>query len=351
MRCFQVLFLFTCLLVSGTALAVDVKDTTSTLTSAQVKDLENVGTGFKVHVVIESVSAQGDLNTHMSACIDSPNAICIGLDPIHRWTSTHFGVDTGIRSGDFQQVARAGNTDFKQGLWTDGVKAIISRAGVMSQKTSAPAAVIVQNPVIKEETPVWPFVLGFGFLAVILAVVIIRVRRSMNKTMNEFRDEAAEMRSRNIKEQAWADQIEQKVTTQPTAQTVSQTSGIVGGSAAWAPTPGRGQTFRPAWPAPSYAAAAPASVVVIDNQPSFVEQAIVLDALSRSRDRDYEEDRRRAERDESDRKSRESTYSSSPSYDSGSDSSSSSSSDSGGDSSSYDSGGGGSDGGGDSSGF
>jgi uncharacterized membrane protein YgcG len=192
-----------------------VSDSTNTLSPSSRSELEGVQSRSPVHIVFKESPSQAALGHDMDACIATPSTICIGVDPVHRWTSTRFGVDSGVRSGDFQQVARAGNLDFKQGDWAGGVKAIISRAEVLSVKSNAPSAVILQQPVIEHGVPAWPFVVGFGVLAIVTAWIIVSVRRrtqkaleDANKAIQDVRTEAAELAGKNIDEDHWGERLE-----------------------------------------------------------------------------------------------------------------------------------------------
>ena len=195
-----------------------VLDSTGALSSQAKAELEAVQTRFPLHVVFKEEPSQAALGKDMDACVATPSTICIGVDPGHRWTSSRFGVDSGIKSGDFAQVSRAGNLDFKQGDWVGGIKAIVSRAELLSTKSNAPTAVVIQNPIIEHPVPVWPFFLGFGALAAVGGYVLWATRRrtkrvleEADKAIQDVRGEAAELAGRNIKDERWERSLDESL--------------------------------------------------------------------------------------------------------------------------------------------
>jgi uncharacterized membrane protein YgcG len=190
------------LLFSAPAYAsVTVNDLTNTLTPTAKADLEATPTQHRVKANFLNTSSQQDMDRLMGDCVDTPNTVCIGVDPVHHWTFSHFGVDTGVRSSDFTQVAKAGDLDFKQAQWTDGIKSIISRANAVSIKSNAPAAVVINQPVVEKDFPLWPFFLG-GVIMIIGIIAFVEWARKKNQqaqdTLNDARSEVFEMASRNI---------------------------------------------------------------------------------------------------------------------------------------------------------
>ena len=95
-------------------------------------------------------------------CMTNPNKVCIFVDPQHKHVAVRFGTDTGITPANFDMVSKAGNAQFHDGDWVNGVKAILSRAEVTSTKSNQATAVIVQQSTVEHPVPVWPFVLGIG---------------------------------------------------------------------------------------------------------------------------------------------------------------------------------------------
>jgi uncharacterized membrane protein YgcG len=180
-------------------MSIIVKDSIGVLTPAAKADLEAGQSPFRVKVLFESTS-KPELQAHVHACVDTPNTLCVGVDPGHRFTWTEIGIDTGIKSGDYQQVGRAGSPDFAAGRWADGVKAIISRGAVLSQRSADHTAVTIQQPttVVEHSTPVWPIVAGFGVLVVIIWALVRKLRRDVRQARTELQEERGEYLHRNV---------------------------------------------------------------------------------------------------------------------------------------------------------
>lgn len=182
---------------------IQVTDTVGLLSPQEKFELQQVNSNFQVQVVITRIDSQANLRAQMEKCVTSPNKICIGLDPGHRWISSQFGTDT-IASTDYAQVNRSGNADFKDQHWVDGFKDIISRANALATShTRTATPVIIQQPkqVVEKPVPVWPFVAGFGLLGLIGAGLWVILRKQQKRTeaaILDFKSETAELASKNI---------------------------------------------------------------------------------------------------------------------------------------------------------
>jgi len=200
---------------------ITVHDLSAVLTPSGLAELQQYPTKYDVTVEFNGQWPTLDgLTQAAHNCISNPNKICVFVDPQHKHVAVRFGTDTGVAPANFDMVSKAGNASFHAGDWVNGVKGILSRAEVTSTKSNQPTAVIVQQPVIEHPMPVWPWLLGFGILAVLGWVVIAMARKRTRKLIEEadsklddVRREAGELAQRNIKEQAWADRIEE--TTRP----------------------------------------------------------------------------------------------------------------------------------------
>jgi uncharacterized membrane protein YgcG len=179
-----------------------VNDLQHVLSGNELASLQSTSSNHRVVITFTDSVSQIDLDGMMSRCITTPNTVCIGIDTKKHYSRSHFGIDTGIKSGDFQQVSLAGNMDFKEGRWADGAKSIISRANIMSQRTNTGAtAVVIQQPIVEKSFPKWPFFVGFSFLALVLGIILWRIRKREREAMNaigDVRREAGELASRNI---------------------------------------------------------------------------------------------------------------------------------------------------------
>lgn len=168
---------------------------------------------FETRVILDSYSNKAAVEAAAHSCVDRPNIVCIVIDPGHRFTSTHFGTTTGVRASDFNLISAAGNSRFKTGDWLGGIQAIGDRAteSSVSARTSAvtynntshtyqtPTAVVVQQHV---DVSGWWIAFGlvcFGGL-IWAAVALTRRQKRIDNDMNEYRNEADELRSRNIEQ-------------------------------------------------------------------------------------------------------------------------------------------------------
>jgi uncharacterized membrane protein YgcG len=206
------------------AMSMEVTDSVGALTSAQRAELQGISSPHRVKAFFENPESQAQLKEHALACVDTPNTICIGVSPALRFTWTEIGLDTGIRSGDYQQVGRAGNADFKAAVlgtdangWSNGVKAIVSRAQVLAhQHTAAPTPVVIQehSTVVEHPVSAQPFIVGFGALALLVAlvaVVIYRLQKRTERALENSQRETAELAQRNILEERWESALRERV--------------------------------------------------------------------------------------------------------------------------------------------
>jgi uncharacterized membrane protein YgcG len=206
-------------------MSVKVFDSVGVLTSAQRAELEGITSPHTVKLLLQNTSSKPEFQNVIKTCVDSANTICAGVSPKLRYTWTEIGIDTGIRSGDYNQVGRAGNVELKIGLggdsqgYVDGFKAIISRAQVLAHReTAVPTPVVIHQPrtetVVEHPVSAWPFVIGFGVIGALVGVVWFISHRQQKRTQRALENaerEAAEMAQRNIRDQRWADEIEKRV--------------------------------------------------------------------------------------------------------------------------------------------
>jgi uncharacterized membrane protein YgcG len=204
-------------------MAVRVEDSAQVLSPAQKTDLEAISTPHKVVALLENPASKDALQQHVKACVSTPNTLCIGVSPKLRYTWTEIGLDTGIRAADYQQVGRAGNVDFKAAVggdadgWPNGIKSIISRAQVLAHRElAAPTGVVIQQPQTVVEHPVSaaPFLVGFGVLASLIGVAaffVLRAQRRTREALENSQRETAELASRNVRDQDWAEAVTARV--------------------------------------------------------------------------------------------------------------------------------------------
>lgn len=229
-----------------------VDDQTGTLSQGDIARLQAIASPLDVKVRLAATETRGELDVDVGQMVTSANTLAIGVDPVHRYTFTHFGTGTGISRGDFQAIARAGNGEFHQGHWAEGINAIVASASAASSREAAATGVVVQpTTVVEHEAPVWPFILGGGLFVLMFAVFVHWFRRRASKldaAVDGLNQEANEHRARNVEEQAWHDEFAAKHAPAKLSR-----------------PPSRGVRSVPS--SPAYAPAAQAVPSIVNNQP------------------------------------------------------------------------------------
>ena len=304
-----------------------IEDPSGILSASDYASIKTVSSPLDVKVIVTSADSKPGLDMHVHDLVTSANTLAIGVDPIHHYTFTHFGTGTGIQRGDYQGVARAGNGEFHAGNWAAGIRAIVNAANAASSEGEH-GTVLVTEPTTVVEHPAasWPYLVGFGVLAAICLVAWRWMRRksiAIEKAAQEARDEAQEMRSRNIEEQGWHDKMAAKMPA------TSPVDAPVLASAPPSAAPRQPSRLRstprsapPRYiPAPTYA---PAAIPLIVNQGSndgLLAGVLLGEAMSRPAvvEREVVHESPRYERDTgSDAGSSSSSFDSGSSFDGGS---------------------------------
>lgn len=199
--------LFTVCLLTGVASAgrVRVSDNAVAISQSQVEVLTAIDRWpFDLHVFTGTFASRQALDSAVHECITAPNVVCIGIDPKHRFSYTHFGTATGVRPSDFNLIAAAGNTYFRTGDWAGGATSIADRA-YESAKSASSTVVVAPGPTIMNQTTTtnvsgwWIFfgvLLGCGVLAAVIALV--RKQKRLDKDMGSFREERNEYLDANV---------------------------------------------------------------------------------------------------------------------------------------------------------
>lgn len=246
--------LIVALLMSSVAFAgVTIHDRAGVMTTAQQSSLVANGNRwpFDLHVVTGAFPNPNVMNTTVDHCVTGPNVVCIGVDPVHHKTVVRAGAAVGLPSDN--SIAAAGNSYFRVGDYQGGIEAIASRARELAHTVvNTPHNTVVTTPYIQQpqvqvhiDNPVptgmttgwWLFLFGMIALAGIVIYYVVRAvktTKKINEDMNDFRDEAFEMSSRNLEERDFHEKLKAKmpVTTTkvvtPTTQTVVQTVPVSG---------------------------------------------------------------------------------------------------------------------------
>lgn len=121
----------------GTTRIIDHAELLSSADASAITT-EALGWPFDAHILVSSSVPRRDLDAAVSAAVDSPRVVAIGLDPIHHHVVVHFGTGTGIPSSTWDGIAAAGNASFKGQEWAAGIEAIGSRAASSAVAVAAP---------------------------------------------------------------------------------------------------------------------------------------------------------------------------------------------------------------------
>lgn len=260
-----------------------IRDTAALLSHGDIQTLQGKAATlpFDVHLLIEKAGSRAALEDHAHAWVDGPKVVVLGLDPAGHHVVARFGNGTGVKTGDFDTVALAGNTHFRAGEWVQGIETIWTRARASAE---AKAAITTQAaPVVVQEglsTGSW---VGIGLLVSLflgVAVWVWRKRKDdqerFERMAREMEDEAAELRAENIRN------MTRPAPPAPRPALSSPTPGPLNLSnnnpdPAYAPR----SSYSPPAPAPArYAAPAPAPAPVIINNPTPVVASSNNDLLT-----------------------------------------------------------------------
>jgi uncharacterized membrane protein YgcG len=249
-----------------------IDDQAGIISSDDAASIRAARSVLDVKILVSSTRTRGELDAHVSAMVNSANTLAIGVDPVHHFAFTHFGVGTGISPADYQMVARAGNGEFHAGHWGEGLKAIVAAANAASVRSESKATVVQPVTVVERPVPMWPFVFGGLTIVVLIAAVVRWMRRQDAKrdvVLNDFRDEASKLTARNLEEQGWHDRFKDgrpMTTTSPSPPPVERSR--------------RAGTTRGRAPAP---APAPAPVVIPQgsNNDGFALGMLMGESMSR----------------------------------------------------------------------
>jgi uncharacterized membrane protein YgcG len=206
--------------VKGDPMPQHVFDTTSKISKSDVLAIDALADKlpFTLNVIVGEYPTRANLDNAVHECITSPTMVCIGVDPAHRYTFTHFGAGTGVPASSFQAVAAAGNPLFRSGDWAGGVTAIAQSAAGSRVSTQAPGVVLHTTETVTRTEPMgagwWGLIGILAICAVFGGVVAWLSRRNVKKIDNDmqrFREETDALQSRNIEEQGWHDKMAAKM--------------------------------------------------------------------------------------------------------------------------------------------
>lgn len=183
-----VLFIVALCLWASTSLAgtIDVHDSVGFLSTGDVQTLRdhNGNWPFDVHLLAESASSMEALESDAHRAVTSSSVMVIAVDPAHHKTVVRFGTATGVKTGDYDSISKAGNAHFRSGENEAGVEAILARA--RASKESIVAMSSSNAPVIIEHglsTEAW---VGIVALFVVFVVVLWWLYTSAKRDKQAF---------------------------------------------------------------------------------------------------------------------------------------------------------------------
>ncbi|MEZ4390292.1 MAG: hypothetical protein R3A48_04285 [Polyangiales bacterium] len=152
---------------------LQVRDEASLLTPADVSALraQVEAQPFDVRVwTTRSGTDRAAFDARVGRLVASPRMVVIAVDPVHRRTSVHFGLSTGVAAERYQAIRDAGATSFRTSEWRGGLSAIVRATGESATMRPARGARSTGFP--------WALVLlGVGTIAgVALLVRFVRGR-------------------------------------------------------------------------------------------------------------------------------------------------------------------------------
>lgn len=166
---------------------------------------------FTLKATMADFPSRHALEEAAHSCVDAPDNVCVVVDPGHHWTSVHYGTSTSVSRSDYNTIAAAGNSYFKQGDFAGGIIAIGERAMVSVKNTQSAASVV--PPVTSTVKPSKPTTgdttgdswLWFGLFMAVLASAIVfvwyrlsRRQKKLDEDMSSYREERNEYLDANV---------------------------------------------------------------------------------------------------------------------------------------------------------
>lgn len=238
-------------------MAIQIRDEAGLLAPGDLSALQAASARwpFEVHLLTSTSSPnKAAFEARVSAAVDNPNVVAIGLDPTHHNTIVHFGKATGVPASQWSAIYSAGNHDFKGSHWVEGITKIADRTANAKSQAETRTLQPDRPGATSDNTGMWIF---GGIIGVALVVGLYYWWKAKKQSEERQRlldleaDEAAERAARNREEASW----HEKYKTKEVARESSP-----------APAPRSSYTApRPVYVAP---APAPAPSTVVVNQSS-----------------------------------------------------------------------------------
>ena len=165
-------------------MTIEAQDLTGTISASDLASLNGRPAPFHVRVLFTSQDSLEKLEDISHGALSTPDMVVIGIDPGHHRVVARFGTATGVKPGDFDSVAKAGNAHFRAKEWTAGVDAIAVRAKASAD--SRVAMSVSNEPIVIEQgLSGWAWT-GIAILFAAVIACVVAVIRRMRRQQTEF---------------------------------------------------------------------------------------------------------------------------------------------------------------------
>lgn len=187
-----------------------IHDNASYIPSGDVAALQSESLPFDVHILTEDVPNRTRLENDAHAGVTGANVMVLAIDPVHHHVECRFGSNTGVKVGDFDSIARAGNAHFHAGEVRQGIEAVLFRAKASAETSTAisqsSVPVVVTNGMSGGEKTF--IVLLFAGVALTWWYFWRRAKAAkaeFQKTLEDNQLEMAELRTHNVENMLYDD--------------------------------------------------------------------------------------------------------------------------------------------------
>lgn len=165
---------------------------------------------FQFKAIQGEYPSRNALENAARECITGPSDVCVLVDPVHRWTSVHFGTATGVPKEKFNIIAATGNPYFRNKDMTGGVLAIGESTmteirNVQRQAESIPQAQAITlsaSPPVHADNSGW---LWFGGIFLLLCLFVgyfmyraFKNQKKLDEEMKSYKEEKLEFMNANV---------------------------------------------------------------------------------------------------------------------------------------------------------
>lgn len=130
---------------------------------------------FDVRVLTDTRYAdRASFDRYVAAQVSSASMVVVGVDPMHRRTSVHFGTGLRVATNRYTAVENAGDPSFRQAQWRQGIDAIL---GAAQSSVNTGGAGDALAPAGERPAFPWGLVLLGGGAVLVVAMLVRAARR------------------------------------------------------------------------------------------------------------------------------------------------------------------------------